>query len=91
MARKDQDRVNYAVVALERREDRELVELYAKSLSIPFPVAMADNRGGSSAAEFGPLNVLPVTILLDRTGRAVWRASGRVARSDELRAVLRGL
>jgi hypothetical protein len=91
MARKDQDRVNYAVVALERREDRELVELYSKSLSIPFPVALADDRARSSTSAFGPLDVLPVTVLLDRGGRPVWRATGRVAKSDEIRAALRGL
>ena len=47
MAKHDADRVNYAVVALEPRENRELVELYRKSLGIPFPVALADETHGS--------------------------------------------
>ena len=42
MAKHDGDRVHYAVVALETNENRELVELYKKALSIPFPVALAD-------------------------------------------------
>jgi hypothetical protein len=34
---------------------------------------------------------VPVTIILDRAGRPVWRVDGRVAKSDELRKGLSGL
>ena len=91
MAQNDADRVNYAAVALEPREGRELVELYRKALAIPFPVAMADAQTLAGAGPFGDLATVPVTILLDRLGRVVWRTEGRVAKSHELRGAMRGL
>lgn len=91
MARHDADRVNYAAVALEQRDDRELVELYRKALSIPFPVAMADASTLAGAGPFGDVSTVPVTVMLDRLGRVVWRTEGRVAKSDELRAAMKGL
>jgi hypothetical protein len=91
MAKNDADRVNYAVVALESRENRELVELYRKALSIPFPVAMADAETIAGAGVFHDVRVVPVTVLLDRSGRVAWRADGRVAKSDEIRIAMRGL
>lgn len=91
MARNDGDKVNYAAVALEPRDNRELVELYKKALSIQFPVAMADSRTLTGDGPFGDVSAVPVTVLLDRVGRIVWRADGRVAKSDELRALLKGL
>jgi hypothetical protein len=91
MAKHDGDRVNYAAVALEGRDSRELVELYKKALSIPFPVAMADAQTLAGAGPFGNVNAVPVTVILDRLGRVAWRVDGRVAKSDELRTALRGL
>ncbi len=89
MAKHDADRVNYAVVALEPRENRELVEIYRKSLALTFPVAMADAQTLAGASAFGDMSVVPVTVVLDREGRIVWRVDGRVVKSDELRRVLR--
>jgi hypothetical protein len=91
MAKHDADRVHYAVVALERPENRELVEMYGKALAIPFPVAMADAPTLAGAGPFGDVRGVPVTVLLDRSGRLVWRVAGRVAKSDEMRAAMRGL
>jgi hypothetical protein len=93
MAQRDADRAsaNYALVALDPRENRELVELYSKTLHVPFPVAMADDTLRSGAGPFGDVTVVPVTVVLDRAGRVVARIAGRVAKSDELRATLAGL
>jgi hypothetical protein len=91
MAKHDAQSVNYAVVALERGDNRELVTLYQKALSIPFPVAMADAQTLAGAGPFGELQAVPVTVILDRLGRVAWRVDGRVARSDELRVAMRGL
>jgi hypothetical protein len=91
MAKHDADRVHYAVVAVESPENREMVGLYGKALSIPFPVAMADAQTLGGAGPFGDVRAVPVTVLLDRGGRLVWRVAGRVAKSDELRAAMRGL
>jgi hypothetical protein len=91
MAKHDADRVHYAVVALEHPESRELVEMYRKALAIPFPVAMADAPTLAGAGPFGDVRGVPVTVLLDRSGRVVWRVAGRVAKSAEVRAAMRGL
>jgi thiol-disulfide isomerase/thioredoxin len=91
MSRNDGDKVFYAVVSLDPRENRELVEIYRKSLGIKFPVAMADEATLAGAGPFGDVSTVPVTILLDRLGRMVWRVDGRVVKSDELRDAMRGL
>jgi hypothetical protein len=91
MAKHDADRVNYAVVVLEPRENRELVEIYRKSLNVTFPVAMADDKTLSGVGPFGEVSVVPVTVILDRAGRVAWRADGRVVKNDELRQAMRGL
>ena len=91
MAKHDGDRVHYAVVVLEPGENRDLVALYKKALSIPFPVALADSQTLAGASVFGDVSTVPVTVLLDRAGRVVWRIEGRVVKSDEMRAAMHGL
>jgi hypothetical protein len=91
MAKNDGDRVHYAVVAIEDHDSRELVELYRKALSIPFPVAMADRETLAGGGAFGDVRAVPVTVILDPRGRLVLRVEGRVAKSSELRAAMRGL
>ena len=91
MAAHDGDRVNYALVALDPGENRELVELYRHALKVPFPVAIGDDVTRGGGGPFGDVTGVPVTIVLDRAGRVVARVDGRVARSEELRAALRGL
>ena len=91
MAKHDGALVNYLAVALEGPDSREIVALYEKALSIPFPVAVADPRTLGGASAFGDVSAVPVTVVLDRAGRIVWRADGRVVRSDEMRGAMRGL
>jgi hypothetical protein len=91
MATHDEGEVNYAAVALEAPESRELVELYRKALHIPFPVAMADAASLEGQGPFGDVSAVPVTIILDRAGCVAWRSAGRVAKSEELRSAMRGL
>ena len=91
MAQHDGERANYAIVSLDPPENRELVELYRKTLHVTFPVAMADDTLRSGAGPFGDVTVVPVTVVLDRVGRVVARVAGRVAKSEELRAAMAGL
>jgi hypothetical protein len=91
MAKHDAEQVHYAAVALETNENRELVELYRKTLSVPFPVAMADSATLSGNGPFGDVTAVPVTLVLDRTGHVALRIEGRVAKSEQLRAAMRGL
>lgn len=91
MAQNDADHTNYALVALDPPDNRELVELYGQTLHVTFPVAMADDTLRSGAGPFGDVTVVPVTVILDRLGRLVGRVAGRVAKREELRAALAGL
>jgi hypothetical protein len=86
MAKHDADKVNYAVVLLAK--DHELAELYVKSLDLRFPAAVLAPDSPVPPG-FGDLNVIPLTVLLDPSGRVVWRAQGRVARPEEIRRALR--
>jgi len=91
MANHDKGGTNFILVALERRDSRELVEIYRKALSVPFPVAMADEETLSGRGAFGDVSAVPVTVMLDRAGRIVWRVDGRVAKGGELREAMHGL
>jgi hypothetical protein len=91
MAKNDAEHVHYAAVALEGVESREIVELYEKALSIPFPVALADPRTRAGGSVFGDVSAVPVTVLLDSAGRIAWRIDGRVVKSEELRREIRRL
>jgi hypothetical protein len=91
MARHDGALINYLAVALDGHDAREIVALYGKALSIPFPVAIADPQTLAGASAFGDVSAVPVTVLLDRAGRIVWRADGRVVKSGEMRSAMRGL
>jgi hypothetical protein len=83
--------VRYAIVALEPDANRELVEMYKKTLGIPFPVAVADGPTLAGAGPFGDVSAVPVTVVLDRAGRIAHRIDGRVVKSAEIRAALHGL
>lgn len=89
MSKHDGDKVHYAIVALEMQQNRELVEMYRKSLGVTFPVALADPSTASGGGPFGDVTAVPVTVVLDAAGRIVWRAAGRVAKSDEIRAAMK--
>jgi hypothetical protein len=91
MAGHDEGKVNYAVVALDGADSRELVELYGKSLHVTFPVAMADDSSRTGGGPFGDVTNVPVTVVMDRLGRVVWRSEGKVAKADELRRAMKGL
>lgn len=87
MATHDADTTNYAMVALQPRSDRELVEAYARALKVEFPVALGDQVVDSQALG---ITEVPTTLVLDRNARVVFRKAGLV-KSDELRAALKAL
>lgn len=88
MAKRDGDKVNYLLVALDPPQNRELVEFYVQKLKVGFPVGLGDVQ--TSAAGFG-LSKLPTTLVLDRAGRVTWRVDGRIAKSSEIREQMKGL
>jgi hypothetical protein len=86
MAKNDGDAVHYVLVALQPHKDRELVELYRKTLAVTFPVALADDATLHGSGSF-PLEAVPTLVVLDREGRIVWRTTG-IARPVDIRAHL---
>jgi hypothetical protein len=90
MAKNDGDKTNYVLVALEKREERELVELYRTNLGVTFPVALADESTISGGGPLGDVHKIPTVVVLDRAGRIAWKKVG-LAKADEIRAALRGL
>jgi hypothetical protein len=90
MAKHDGERVYYATIALHERRARDMVEAYVTALKVPFPAAIADPVGMNESGPFGEIHTVPTTVVLDKSGRLVFKKSGLV-KSDELRAVMHGL
>jgi hypothetical protein len=90
MAKNDGENVNYVLVALEKREERELVEVYRTNLGVTFPVALADEPTIGGGGPLGDVHKIPTVVVLDRRGRIAWKKAG-LAKSDEIRAAMRGL
>lgn len=69
---------NFAMVAIEDRAQRELVEGYRDGLRIKFPVALCE----MGKTGFGEVRV-PTTIVLDPSGKIAFRKEG-IVKGDEL-------
>jgi hypothetical protein len=90
MAKHDGEKVYYAMVVLEPKENREIVEIYRTNLHVPFPVALADPETMAGQGPFGGLDAVPVIVVLDREGRPVWRKPG-LTKAEEIRSAMHGL
>jgi hypothetical protein len=90
MAKRDGSDVNYVMVALQERQDRELVEVFVHGLGVTFLGAMADQELMAGGGPFGSLKAVPTLVILDRSARMVWRHVG-IARPEEIRDGLKGL
>jgi hypothetical protein len=87
VARTRVPRINAGAVVLEPPKNAPLVEAYAHSLEVPFPVALADQATLEARGPFGSVNVVPTTIVLDARGNEVGRREGTMTHS-EINAVL---
>ncbi len=76
LGRHHSPRINVAVLVLEPPENRPLVEAYAKSLGLTFPIAMSDRATIAGQGPFAGLHHVPSIVILDRRGREVWRQFG---------------
>jgi hypothetical protein len=83
-------RINVGAVVLEPPKNAPLVEAYAQSLEVSFPVALADQATLQARGPFGVVKVVPMTIVLDANGNEVWRRDGPMTRT-EINAVLDGI
>jgi hypothetical protein len=87
MARDIKPRINAGVIVLEPPRNQLLVEAFAETLDIPFPVAMADQATLERRGPFGDVEVVPTVIVLDKHGVEVWRKDGAPA-NGELEPIL---
>ncbi len=63
----------FAVVAVNLKESKAEIQRFVNELSLSFPVGM-DTEG--AGARFFGVRGLPVTYLLGRDGRILWKALG---------------
>jgi hypothetical protein len=69
-------RANAGAVVLEAPKYVALAEAYKSSLGLSYPVAMADTFTLTGGGPFGSINQVPTLVVLDRSGREVWRKTG---------------
>jgi hypothetical protein len=90
MAKHDGDTVNYALVAVEASERRELVERFRAFFESKFGVSlrtgMADKDLLLGTGPFGDVRRLTV-LVLDPSGNVVWQKTG-IAKAEEIRAAM---
>jgi amino acid transporter len=72
-------RINVLGVALEPPRNLPLVEAFAESLGLGYPVAMAAYGWLEGGGPFGAARVVPSILVLDASGRPVWRGAGAVS------------
>lgn len=80
-------RINVGAIVLETAEYALLADAFRSSLSLSYPVAMADAATLAGHSPFGSIDRVPTTIVLDRSGREVWRKAG-LAEAGELEDAL---
>jgi hypothetical protein len=76
LLRRHTPRINVAVLVLESEENLPIVEAFASTLGLEYPVALADGRTIAGQGPFAGLHHVPSVVLLDRQGHEVWRHVG---------------
>lgn len=74
--RSHKPRANGVAVVLEPPKYAEFAQAFADSLSLSYPVAMADQAALRGAGPFGDIRAVPVLVVIDWEGREVARFSG---------------
>ena len=75
-------RINAVLLVLEPAHHAPLVQAFAASLNLRYPVAIADKDTIAGKGPFPGLHHVPSLVLLDRQGREVWRQLGVCGRQD---------
>ena len=78
LERRHTPRINVAALMLEAPENRPLVEAFAASLALGYPVALADAATIAGDGPFPGLHHVPSVVVIDRAGREAWRHLGFV-------------
>jgi hypothetical protein len=69
LQRTHRPRFNATAIALESAENATLVGVFRDTLSLPYPVAIADRVELQSSPAFSQIDRVPTLVLLDRDGR----------------------
>jgi len=69
-------RANAGAVVLEAPKYATFAAAYRSTLGLSYPVAMADSSTLTGGGPFGSIGQVPTLVVLDRSGREVWRRSG---------------
>lgn len=69
-------RINAGVVVLEPPQDQLLVEAFVSTLTLSYPVALADRLTLVGDSAFGRISTIPTYVVLSPRGREIWRSSG---------------
>jgi hypothetical protein len=69
-------RVNCGVVVLEAPKYAVLAQVFGETLGLSYPVGLADDDTLHGRGPFGPVRGVPTLVVLDRSGREVWRKAG---------------
>lgn len=68
-------------------EGARVLRPFAEQQQVPYPVLAADERLRKGETPFGPISVLPSTVILDREGQVVAAWPG-LANAEEVRAAI---
>jgi hypothetical protein len=88
--RRHAPRVNVGLLVLEQPDNAPLVDAFAATLGLPYPVAIADAATIAGQGPFAGLHHVPSVVILDKSGREAWRHVGLVE-EHEIHAALRTL
>jgi hypothetical protein len=78
LLRRHVPRLNVLLLMLEPAANEPLARLFASTLDLRYPVAMADAATVAGTGVFPGLHHVPSVVLLDRAGREVWRHVGLI-------------
>lgn len=81
--RSHKPRANGVAVVLEAPKYADLAQAFGESLTLSYPVAMADQATLQGEGPFGDIDGVPVLVVLDHRGREVARFAG-VASVDQI-------
>ena len=76
LAKRHTPRINVAAIMLEAMENKPLVDAFALSMGLPYPVALGDAATIAGEGSFAGLHHVPSVVILDREGREAFRRAG---------------
>jgi hypothetical protein len=81
--------VNAAGIVLETQRYAVLADAFRTSLSLSFPVCLADAGTLRGKGPFGRLTRVPTIVVLDRSGVEIWRKEGQASSREMGQALTR--